>query len=93
MTRATLQVDIPARTVAHDGQDISIPLDAWLRGPLKSWASDLLSPERLRRQGLFDPVRVTRMFDEHLSRRHNHSYWLWNVLMAQAWHDEWARAA
>jgi asparagine synthase (glutamine-hydrolysing) len=32
------------------------------------------------------------MFDEHQSRRHNHSYWLWNVLMAQAWHDEWARA-
>ncbi|WP_316230503.1 asparagine synthase (glutamine-hydrolyzing) [Bradyrhizobium sp. SZCCHNR1051] len=93
LVRQVLYRHVPAEMIDRPKTGFSIPLDAWLRGPLKSWASDLLSPERLRRQGLFDPVRVTRMFDEHLSRRHNHSYWLWNVLMAQAWHDEWARAA
>ncbi|BAM88536.1 putative asparagine synthetase [Bradyrhizobium oligotrophicum S58] len=93
LVRQVLYRHVPAEMIDRPKTGFSIPLDAWLRGPLKSWASDLLSPERLKRQGLFDPVRVTRMFDEHVSRRHNHSYWLWNVLMAQAWHDEWARAA
>ena len=38
----------------------SIPLDDWLRGPLKAWAGDLLSPARLSRQGLFNSRRVGR---------------------------------
>ncbi|CCD92685.1 putative Asparagine synthetase [Bradyrhizobium sp. ORS 375] len=92
LVRQVLYRHVPAEMIDRPKTGFSIPLDAWLRGPLKSWAADLLSPARLKRQGLFDPARVTRMFDEHLSRRHNHSYWLWNVLMAEAWHDEWARA-
>ncbi|MGC2777572.1 MAG: asparagine synthase (glutamine-hydrolyzing) [Bradyrhizobium sp.] len=92
LVRQVLYRHVPADLIDRPKTGFSIPLDAWLRGPLKSWAADLLSPARLQRQGLFDPARVTRMFDEHLSRRHNHSYWLWNVLMAQAWHDEWAPA-
>jgi asparagine synthase (glutamine-hydrolysing) len=64
-----------------------------LRGPLKSWASDLLSPARLRAQHLFNASRVTVRMAEHMSGRHNHGYWLWNVLMAQAWHDEWCTGA
>ncbi|MGJ4947758.1 asparagine synthase (glutamine-hydrolyzing) [Bradyrhizobium sp. HKCCYLS20291] len=92
LVRQVLYRHVPAEMIDRPKTGFSIPLDAWLRGPLKSWAADLLSPARLKRQGLFDPARVTRMFDEHLSRRHNHSYWLWNVLMAEAWHDEWAGA-
>ncbi|CCD99858.1 asparagine synthase (glutamine-hydrolyzing) [Bradyrhizobium sp. STM 3809] len=92
LVRQVLYRHVPAEMIDRPKTGFSIPLDAWLRGPLKSWAADLLSPARLRRQGLFDPAPVTRMFDEHLSRRHNHSYWLWNVLMAEAWHDEWAQA-
>ncbi|NPU67681.1 asparagine synthase (glutamine-hydrolyzing) [Bradyrhizobium sp. 83012] len=92
LVRQVLYRHVPAAMIDRPKTGFSVPLDAWLRGPLRSWAADLLSPARLKRQGLFDPARVTRMFDEHLSRRHNHSYWLWNVLMAEAWHDEWAGA-
>lgn len=92
LVRQVLYRHVPADMIDRPKTGFSIPLDAWLRGPLKSWAADLLSPARLKRQGLFDPARVTRMFDEHLSRHHNHSYWMWNVLMPQAWHDEWAGA-
>ncbi|MGJ5205686.1 asparagine synthase (glutamine-hydrolyzing) [Bradyrhizobium sp. HKCCYLR20261] len=90
LLRQVLYRHVPAEMIDRPKTGFSIPIDAWLRGPLKSWAADLLSSSRLQRQGLFDPARVTRMFDEHLSRRHNHAYWLWNVLMAQAWHDQWA---
>lgn len=89
LVRQVLYRHVPAALVDRPKTGFSIPLDDWLRGPLKSWASDLLSPDRLQRQGLFDPRRVEQKLGEHMSGRRNHGYWLWNVLMAQAWHDEW----
>jgi asparagine synthase (glutamine-hydrolysing) len=89
LVRQVLYQHVPAALIDRPKAGFSIPLDDWLRGALKAWASDLLSPERLRRQGLFDPKRVTQKLGEHMSGRRNHGYWLWNVLMAQAWHDEW----
>ncbi|CCE05627.1 putative Asparagine synthetase (fragment) [Bradyrhizobium sp. STM 3843] len=92
LVRQVLDRHVPAELIDRPKTGFSIPLDGWLRGPLKSWAGDLLSPGRLKRQGLFEPRRVEKMFGEHLSGRHNHAYWLWNVLMAEAWHDTWQTA-
>jgi asparagine synthase (glutamine-hydrolysing) len=89
LVRQVLYKHVPAALIDRPKAGFSIPLDDWLRGALKSWASDLLSPDRLRRQGLFDPKRVEQKLGEHMSGRRNHGYWLWNVLMAEAWHDEW----
>lgn len=89
LVRQVLYKHVPAEMVDRPKTGFSIPLDDWLRGPLRAWAGDLLSPERLRRQGLFQARRVESLLAEHLSGRHNHGYWLWNVLMAQAWHDRW----
>jgi len=92
LVREVLYRHVPRELIDRPKTGFSIPLDDWLRGPLKAWAGDLLSPARLSRQGLFDPKRVGRMLDEHMSRRHNHAYWLWNVLMAEAWSDAWNAA-
>jgi len=89
LVRQVLHRHVPAALVDRPKTGFSIPLDDWLRGPLKSWACDLLSPERLRRQGLFAPEPVARALAEHLEGRRSRGYWLWNVLMAQAWCDEW----
>jgi len=89
LVRQVLYKHVPAVLIDRPKTGFSIPLDEWLRGALKSWSSDLLSPDRLQRQGLFNAKRVERKLGEHMSGRHNHGYWLWNVLMAQAWHDEW----
>jgi asparagine synthase (glutamine-hydrolysing) len=62
-----------------------VPLDAWLRGPLKDWAAGLLDPQRLARGGHFSPAPVTRAWEEHLSGRFNRQYRLWPVLMFQSW--------
>jgi asparagine synthase (glutamine-hydrolysing) len=90
LVRQVLDRHVPRALIDRPKTGFSIPLDDWLRGPLRSWAGDLLSPARLGRQGLFEPKRVARMFDEHTSRQKNHAYWLWNVLMAEAWADTWA---
>lgn len=89
LVRQVLYKHVPAALIDRPKTGFSIPLDQWLRGPLKSWACDLLAPARLRQQGLFEARRVELMLHQHMSGRRNHGYWLWNVLMAQAWHDEW----
>lgn len=61
------------------------PLAAWLRGPLRAWAGDLLSPQRLRAQGLFRSEPVTRALEDHVAGRANNDYPLWTMLMLQAW--------
>ena len=61
------------------------PLAAWLRGPLRSWADDLLSPTMLRAQGLLRPDVVAATWREHLDGRRNHDYRLWTVLTLQSW--------
>ena len=93
LVRQVLHRHVPAALIDRPKTGFSIPLDDWLRGPLQCWARDLLSPDRLRRQGLFDAGRVERRLAEHIGGRRNHGYWLWNVLMAQAWHDEWCGTA
>jgi asparagine synthase (glutamine-hydrolysing) len=89
LVRQVLYQHVPANLVDRPKTGFGIPIDDWLRGPLKSWASDLLSPARLQAQNLFNAKRVAARVTEHMSGRRNHGYWLWNVLMAQAWHDTW----
>ena len=71
---------------AQDGFDP--PLGAWLRGPLRDWAEDLLAASRLRDQGFFDPVAVRACWDAHQAGRPGLEYPLWAVLAFEAWLDE-----
>ena len=91
LVRQVLYRHVPQNLVDRPKAGFGIPIDDWLRGPLKAWASDLLSPAGLQAQNLFNAGRVTARLAEHMGGRRNHGYWLWNVLMAQAWHDQWLR--
>jgi asparagine synthase (glutamine-hydrolysing) len=62
-----------------------MPIDFWLRGPLRSWAEDLLAPESLRRHGFFAVEPIREKWEEHVSGSRNWQYLLWPVLMFQAW--------
>jgi asparagine synthase (glutamine-hydrolysing) len=64
-----------------------IPLDSWLRGPLREWAEDLLDERRIRHEGHFHSGPIREKWHEHLSGRRNWQYWLWSVLMFQAWNQ------
>ncbi|WP_295847375.1 asparagine synthase (glutamine-hydrolyzing) [Tardiphaga sp.] len=91
LVRQVLDRHVPKSLIDRPKTGFGIPLDDWLRGPLKGWASDLLAGDRLRRQGWFDAGRVEAVWTEHLQGRRNHGSWLWNVLMAQGWADQWCR--
>jgi asparagine synthase (glutamine-hydrolysing) len=66
-----------------------VPVDAWLRGPLRDWAEELLSAERLASEGYLRAEVVRHHWDEHLAETRNWQYLLWDVLMFQAWLDRW----
>lgn len=90
LVRQVLGRHVPGQLVDRPKTGFGIPLDDWLRGPLRSWASDLLASDRLDRQGWFDTQRVGHVWAEHLAGGRNHGSWLWNVLTVQAWSDQWS---
>jgi asparagine synthase (glutamine-hydrolysing) len=87
--RRLLYKYLPEELVERPKMGFGIPIDRWLRGPLREWAESLLNGERLRREGFFDASLVRKKWQEHLSGRRNWQYCLWNVLMFESWYDRW----
>jgi asparagine synthase (glutamine-hydrolysing) len=85
LLRQVLYRYVPKYLVERPKMGFGMPLDAWLRGNLRDWAEALLDESRLRREGYLKPGPVREKWREHLSGRRNWQYWLWNVLMFQAW--------
>jgi len=89
--RQVLHRHVPAELVERPKFGFGIPIDGWLRGPLRDWAEALLEPSRLRQDGLLQVAPIRAAWETHLSGRANLQYHLWSVLMFQAWREAWAK--
>jgi asparagine synthase (glutamine-hydrolysing) len=85
LLRQLLQRHVPHDLVERPKMGFGIPLDDWLRGPLREWSEGLLAESRLRSEGYLDPVPIRKSWEAHLSGRASYGYRLWSVLMFQAW--------
>lgn len=83
--REVLRKYVPAQLMERPKMGFGVPIDAWLRGPLREWAEELLSQKVLHEQGLLDADRVSAKWHEHLSGKRNWQYLLWDVLILQQW--------
>lgn len=87
--RRILVRHVPAQLFDRPKSGFTAPIDDWLRDPLRAWAEDLLDSNAIRRQSFFEPSVVRRVWLSHLRGDTNAHYRLWNVLMFQAWLNEW----
>jgi asparagine synthase (glutamine-hydrolysing) len=87
--RQILYKHVPRELIERPKAGFGIPVGAWLRGPLLSWADSLLDPVAMAAQGYLRPEPIQRLWHQHLSGRFDHTARLWTVLMWQAWLAEW----
>jgi asparagine synthase (glutamine-hydrolysing) len=78
---------IPDEIVRRGKKGFGIPIAKWLCGELKGLMVELLSEERLKRQGIFNPSVVQRLVSDHLARQTDNRKKLWNLLIFQLWWD------
>ena len=89
LLRRAVEPLLPREIVHGRKQGFSIPVAAWLRHELRPTVDELLSPDAVRRQGVFDPAVVSRLVERHAAGE-DHGRPLWNLLVFMAWHARWA---
>ena len=83
--RQVLYKYVPSDLIERPKAGFSIPVGEWLRGPLRDWAEDLISQEKLQSQGYLNSRLIQETWQQHLSGRYDRSLQLWSVFMFQAW--------
>lgn len=92
LLRRVLDRYVPPALIERPKMGFGIPLDQWLRGPLRSWAEELLAPTQLKRDGYLHIEPISRLWQEHQAGRRNWQYLLWDILMFQSWRMQWLPA-
>jgi asparagine synthase (glutamine-hydrolysing) len=89
LLRRAVEPLLPPEIVRGRKQGFSLPNAAWLRHELQPLVREMLSAERLRRQGLFRPEAVTPLVERHASGREDLSRQLWSLLVFSLWYERW----
>lgn len=87
--REVLYRRLPKAIVDRPKMGFSIPIDRWLRGPLRSWAEGFLTETELGRGGLLDPTEILRSWRDLQAGRAANGTRVWAVIMFQAWRARW----
>jgi asparagine synthase (glutamine-hydrolysing) len=88
LLRRAMAMRLPPAVLNGKKRGFNVPMPAWLAGGLREFTRDVLSPDRVRRQGLFQPGAVERLVNDHLTRRIDQSRAIWTLLVLSVWQDE-----
>jgi asparagine synthase (glutamine-hydrolysing) len=87
LLRQVLYRHVPSELVDRPKMGFSLPVGAWLRGPLRDWAEALLFSRRFEEEWI-DPVALRRIWAEHLSGARDWQQAIWNILMLRGWQEQ-----
>jgi asparagine synthase (glutamine-hydrolysing) len=87
LLKRALRGILPDSILNRPKKGFGIPVAHWFRGPLKEQMLSVLSPERVAREGFFDPGAVRRLIDDHLDGRHDNRKQLWTLFAFELWHE------
>lgn len=87
--RQVLERHVPRHLFERPKMGFGVPLEAWLRGPLREWAEDLLSQKTFDKHGLLRRAPVISKWHQHVAGHANHQYLIWDVLMLHAWANKY----
>lgn len=85
--RRVLARHVPPGLFERPKVGFTVPLGAWLRGPLRDWAEALLGSPALAAHVRVDSAR--ELWRRHLAGPHDLGHQVWNVLMLAAWLQRW----
>jgi asparagine synthase (glutamine-hydrolysing) len=76
---------LPEEIVERKKKGFGVPIAKWVKGPLKELFGDLLSYDRIRKEGFLNPDYVTALFQDHLSNKRDNRKQLWTLLVWELW--------
>lgn len=86
--RQVLHGYVPQKLVERPKRGFIVPIESWIRGPLRDWGEELLDERRLRLDGFFRAAPIRERWAEHIGGRRQWDRCLWDILMFQAWLQE-----
>ena len=84
---------LPDDILDRPKQGFGVPVARWMKEDLLPMLREELQPDKLRREGFFDPAEVTRILDEHVEGRHDHRKQLWTLFVFEQWLHHWGKPA
>jgi asparagine synthase (glutamine-hydrolysing) len=89
--RRALRGVLPDSILRRPKKGFGIPVAEWFRGPLREQLLDVLAPDRVRREGFFEPSLVAGLVGEHLEGRADNRKQLWTLFAFELWYGGYQR--
>jgi asparagine synthase (glutamine-hydrolysing) len=85
LLKKAMKNDLPKEIIQRKKKGFGVPIAKWVKGPLRGLFEDLLSSDKIRREGFLNPEYVKALLQDHLLNRKDNRKQLWTLLVWELW--------